>query len=323
MERDREARYLHVLTETLKAFRILRVLAYLRPLSFAANREALRAYTTSIYENHRLLTLQQTWSDVYMNLANTISMVVAGYYVFIRELTFGGFLAFVNAFWRAVTNSFGLVRSVPEFHRYAEILKRLAELQSIRPTSYVQPSLIIKLQAVQLSYDGKKVLNIPRLEIQPGEKVLLVGPNGVGKTSLLHILSGYMAPDQGEVALPLRIASLTAPSELPPLPVKDLVPDPTLLSVFKLEDLKEHTADQLSSGQKQKVALGVVLSQEADLYILDEPLANLDQQSKEEVMDQIFSKTRGKTLIVVLHGEEELCRRFDRVIRLAAREEGA
>jgi ATP-binding cassette subfamily B protein len=109
---------------------------------------------------------------------------------------------------------------------------------------------------------------------------------------------------------------LTAPPELPPLPVKDLVLDPTLLSAFELEDLKGHTADQLSSGQKQKVALGVLLSQEADLYLLDEPLANLDRKSKERAIECIFARTQGKILVVVLHGEEDLSQRFSRVIQL-------
>ena len=315
-ERDQEARYLHVLTELLKSFRFLRVFDRLRPLALAAGTQRLRAYLDSTYENYRLLTLQQTWSDVYMNLANTVSMLVAGYYVFLRELTFGGFLAFVNAFWRAVTNAFTLVQSIPEFHRYQEIFARMAGLLAAQTVSYTRPSPIVRLRSVRLSYDGVPVLDIPQLEIRPGEKVLLVGPNGAGKTSLLHILSGYMAPDCGEVALPPRIASLTAPPELPPLPVKDLVLDPTLLSAFELEDLKDHTADQLSSGQKQKVALGVVLSQEADLYLLDEPLANLDRESKGKAIEWIFARTQGKTLVVVLHGEEELSRRFSRVIQL-------
>jgi ATP-binding cassette subfamily B protein len=148
---------------------------------------------------------------VYMNLANTVSMLVAGYYVFLRELTFGGFLAFVNAFWRAVTNAFTLVQSIPELHRYTEIFTRIARLLSTQPGAYAQRSPIVRLRSVQLSYDGQPVLDIPSLEIRPGEKVLLVGPNGAGKTSLLHILSGYMAPDRGEVTLPARIAALTSP----------------------------------------------------------------------------------------------------------------
>lgn len=154
------------------------------------------------------------------------------------------------------------------------------------------------------------MLAIPRLEIRPGEKVLLVGPNGAGKTSLLHILAGYMAPDQGEVTLPPRIVALTSPVDLPPLPVQDLVTDPALLEAFDLKPLREHLPERLSAGQRQKVAIGVALSQEADLYLFDEPLANLDESSRERVLEALFTRTQGKTLILVLHDPSGLLPRL-------------
>lgn len=319
-EREREARFVHVLTESLKAFRILRALPRLQPPTLEANRSALGSYLNSTYENRRLLTLQQTWGDVFRNLADTLALAVGGYYVLVRELTFGGYLAFVNAFWRAVGNTFSLVQRVPEFHRYSEILRRIEELLSLPPTAYARVSPVARLQGVRLSYDGKTALDIPRLEIYPGERVLLAGPNGAGKTSLLHILAGYMAPDQGEVALPQRVAALTAPVELPPLTVREMVADPSCIEALGLEEVGDHRADALSAGQKQKAAIGALLSQEADLYVLDEPLANLDTQSKETVMDLIFRKTAGKALVVVLHGEEALYPRFDKVITLVGGE---
>nr|WP_290665270.1 ABC transporter ATP-binding protein [Ardenticatena sp.] len=315
-EREYEARFLHVLTDTLKAFRILNSLIRLRLLTLDANRRALNAYLDSTYENHRLLTLQRTWSDIFMNLANTLSMVVGGYYVLVRVLTFGGYLAFINAFWRAMDNSFSLFRRIPEFHRYSELFKRLEEMLSFRPTPYARLGTVTRLRSVRLSYENSQVLNFPDLEIGPGERVLLMGPNGSGKTSLLHILSGYMAPDQGEVVIPERVASVTAPVDLPPLQVRQIVPDPALRAALSLEEVKEQMANALSSGQRQKVAIGALLCQEADLYILDEPLANIDDQSKESVMDLIFSKTAGKTLIVTLHGDETLHQKFDRVVEL-------
>lgn len=315
-EREREARFVQVLTQTLSAFRILRTLAPLQPPTLATNRQALGAYLDSTYKNHQLLTLQQTWNDLFMNLANTLSLIVGGYFVLIRELSFGGFLAFVNAFWRAVGNIFSILNTVPEFHHYAEILERIEALASLTPTPYARPSPVARVQNARLSYDGKTVLDISRFEVRPGERLLLQGPNGSGKTSLLHILSGYMAPEQGEVALPERIASLTAPVEPPPLPVKELIPDPALREALGLEEVGDQDGETLSSGQKQKAAIGALLSQEADLYILDEPLANLDDQSKGKVLQLILKQTAGKTLVVVLHGEEEFHSRFDRTVSM-------
>ena len=315
-EREQESVYMQVLTRSLEAFRLLRVFPILRGRTLEQNRRSLAAYLDTTYQNHRLLTLQQSWSDLFMNLANTLSLVAGGYFVLVRELTFGGFMAFVNAFWRAVGNVFSILQKIPQLHRYDEILRRIQDLLRVEPSPYAKPATEVHLAGVRLAYDNRTILDIPLLHIGAKERVLLAGPNGSGKTSLLHILAGYLVPDQGEVRLPQRIAALTAPPELPPLPLGEIVPETALLQALGLAAQKDQPADQLSSGQRQKAALGAVLSQEADLYILDEPLANIDEDSKEAIMDLIIERTRGKALVVVLHGEERFQPRFDRVVQI-------
>jgi ABC-type multidrug transport system ATPase subunit len=88
--------------------------------------------------------------------------------------------------------------------------------------------------------------------------------------------------------------------------------------MFHLADpvLLEAEADELSAGQQQKLALIVALSKKADLYLLDEPLANLDMESRDIAMHLILERTKGKTLILIMHGSEEYQPLFDRVIRL-------
>lgn len=312
-EREGEARFLQLLTQTLQAFRLLRGLPFLRPPTLEASQAALASYLERSYQNHRFRVLQQSWNDIFMNLANTASLIVGGYYVLVRELSFGGYLAFVNTFWRAVDNTFSLLRQIPEFQRYTQILRRTEELLASVPSCYHHPAPVARLEGVRLLYSERVILDIPNLKLRPGERLLLVGPNGSGKTSLLGILSGYLAPDTGEVALPERIAALTAPVELPPLKVRELIPDPSLREALGLEEVAEHSAEALSLGQRQKAALGALLSQEADLYILDEPLANLDVSSKEKVLKLVFHRTKGRSLLMVLHGEEGLHSHFDRV----------
>lgn len=89
-EREQESVYMQVLTRSLEAFRLLRVFPILRGRTLEQNRRSLAAYLDTTYQNHRLLTLQQSWSDLFMNLANTLSLVAGGYFVLVRELTFGG-----------------------------------------------------------------------------------------------------------------------------------------------------------------------------------------------------------------------------------------
>jgi ATP-binding cassette subfamily B protein len=110
------------------------------------------------------------------------------------------------------------------------------------------------------------------------------------------------------------------PISFPPLQVKDLVEDTSLLSQFRLRDpaVLDAFADELSAGQQQKLALSLALAREADLYIIDEPLANLDPESKEIAMNLILERTKEKTLILVMHGSEEYHKLFDRVITMDA-----
>src|SRR4030095_988370 len=124
----------------------------------------------------------------------------------------------------------------------------------------------------------------------------------------------------GDVFLPEQISSVTLPISLPPLKVKDLVSDTSLLAALKLrnEDVLEAFADELSAGQQQKLALSLALSKNADLYIIDEPVANLHPESRDTASNLILERTREKNLILVMHGAEEYHKRFDRVIRIEA-----
>ncbi|WP_073071657.1 ATP-binding cassette domain-containing protein [Thermosipho atlanticus] len=89
-----------------------------------------------------------------------------------------------------------------------------------------------------------------------------------------------------------------------------------MIESLGLEKLKEKTPSNLSAGEKQKVAIGIALEKDADLYIFDEPLANIDEQSKEKIIKLIFEKLNSKTLIMVLHGEKEFHSLFDTKIKL-------
>jgi ATP-binding cassette subfamily B protein len=159
---------------------------------------------------------------------------------------------------------------------------------------------------------------IEDFELRPGEHVLLRGPNGCGKTTLLHIISGTLAPDAGVVTLPPRVASLTAPVNLPPLPVRELVPDPALRTALALTALADQLPTDLSSGQRQRTGVAALLAEEADVYLVDEPFANLDRDGRDLVLAAIESRTRGRGLLVVHHGDNDLDTRFDRVVTLSA-----
>jgi len=71
-----------------------------------------------------------------------------------------------------------------------------------------------------------------------------------------------------------------------------------------------------SEGLKRKAYTAIALSKDADTYLFDEPLAGVDDASKPRVMAEIEARTRGKTVIAILHGDREHCAVFDQVITL-------
>src|SRR5262249_33650225 len=114
-----------------------------------------------------------------------------------------------------------------------------------------------------------------------------------------------------------RIACLTAPVELPPLPVSKLVGDERLRETMELNGLAEQLPSELSSGQRQRVGVAALLCEDADVYIVDEPFANLDADGRQMVLRALETRTQGRGLLVVHHGDEDLDSRLDRVVTLS------
>ncbi|PWK69516.1 ATP-binding cassette subfamily B protein [Streptomyces sp. CG 926] len=330
-EREAEARYINTLTRTLEAFLALRGLPALLPGTRRANQDALRGFLGITFVNFRLAQRQRTLSDLVMNLSDTASMVVGAFFVFSGRMSFGSFLAFVNSLWRAVTGMFELINLIPQARRSTAVLERIESLRESRQSPYHDEGPLVRVHAARVVYggtaeDGTAVagatavagVSIDAFELRAGEHVLLRGPNGCGKTTLLHIISGTLAPDAGSVTLPSRVASLTAPVNLPPLPVRDLVPDERLRAALDLDVPADRLPSELSSGQRQRVGVGALLCEEADVYLADEPFANLDDRGRELVFRLLRERTAGRALLVVHHGDEDLDGRFDRVVTLAA-----
>ncbi|MFC9271927.1 ATP-binding cassette domain-containing protein [Streptomyces zhihengii] len=327
-EREAEARYINRLTGTLAAFHALRGLPRLLPGARAANRDALGGFLGLTFVNYRLALRQRTLSDLIMNLSDTASMVIGAFFVFSGRMSFGSFLAFVNSLWRAVTGIFDLVNMIPQVRRSSAVLTRIEALRDARTPSYHEQGALVSVTGARVVYgkgdgedDGDAAeVAVEDFALRPGEHVLLRGPNGCGKTTLLHIVAGTLSPDSGRVVLPPTVASLTAPVNLPPLPVRELVGDERLRTALGLDGLAGQLPAELSSGQRQRLGVAALLSEDADVYLADEPFANLDEQGRELVLRAMEERTAGRALLVVHHGDDGLDAGFDRVVTLAAAE---
>ena len=316
-EREQEGAVQTILSKALGAFRIVRTFN-LVSLTAPAVDMRLGEYLATSFRRYRLTKMFEGLNDLTMVTSDFLSMFVGALFVLRGALTFGGYLAFVNTFWRAVTTLMQLFNRMAEFQTYGVIVERIVSFLSSRSKPSHRTGSSPSATNLGFAYNGKPILKDFTLQLAPAEKVVIVGPNGSGKTTLANILSGYLNPSRGDMTLPERISSVTLPISLPPLKVRELVSDGALLSAFSLDDQssREAFADELSAGQQQKLALALALSKEADLYIIDEPLANLDPESRDTAIELILERTKDKNLVLIMHGSEEYHKLLDRVIRI-------
>ena len=196
----------------------------------------------------------------------------------------------------------------------------------------------LSISKLDKSFQGVPVLQDVGFDVEHGELVSIIGPSGVGKTTLLHIIAGLERPDRGYVSTDRPITRQT-PAILvfqdyvlfPNMTVFDNVAfglrarrlprsetrDRTMamLGYFHLTDRARAYPAQLSGGQKQRVALARAMVVEPALLLLDEPFANLDRNLKMETALFIRATQRefSTTTISVTHDLEEALAMSDRI----------
>ncbi|WP_106400989.1 iron ABC transporter ATP-binding protein [Actinocorallia populi] len=194
---------------------------------------------------------------------------------------------------------------------------------------------MIEIRDVTKRYDGTTVLDRVSLTIEPGGVTSVIGPNGAGKSTLLSIVSRLAPADGGTVTvdgldvaatpgevLARRLAVLRQENHMPVrLTVRELVAfgrfphsggrltpaDLALvdeaIAYFELEPLADRHLDQLSGGQRQRAYVAMVLCQDTDYVLLDEPLNNLDMRHAVQMMRRVrrMADDYGKTVVLVMH----------------------
>ncbi|NMD63164.1 UNVERIFIED_ORG: sulfonate transport system ATP-binding protein [Nocardia globerula] len=189
----------------------------------------------------------------------------------------------------------------------------------------------VSLTGVRKSFGDNTVLGGIDLEITRGEFVVLLGPSGTGKTTLLRVLSGLEAPDSGEVLVPRDRTVVYQEPRL--IPSKRVLANVTVgqkrsrqvtdnarnaLSEVNLADKHRAWPATLSGGEAQRVALARALVREPELLLLDEPFAALDALTRLQMQDlvgDLVARHRPAVLLVT-HDVDEAVRLADRVLIL-------
>lgn len=193
----------------------------------------------------------------------------------------------------------------------------------------------MQVKNLSKSYSGKKVVEDVNFEIPKGKITSLIGPNGAGKSTVMNIISRLIPKDSGEISfegkdislwkskdLSKRLAILTQTNNTNmKLTIRELVSFGRFpysggrltkddekkindaIDYMELTDIQDRFVDELSGGQRQRAYIAMVIAQDTEYILLDEPTNNLDIYHATKMMKIVrrLCDELGKTVIMVLH----------------------
>jgi ATP-binding cassette subfamily F protein uup len=166
-------------------------------------------------------------------------------------------------------------------------------------------TILIDLQNVTLQGSDRTLLESVSLTVSSGDRIGVVGINGVGKTTLLRIIAGTLRPDSGTIrrGRGVRVGLLEQIPALPKGTVRELLGDGweigATLDRLGMRDAADRETSELSGGQLKRVALALVFSKNYDVVILDEPTNHLDLAAIQWLEQQIT--TMAGAVVLVSH----------------------
>ncbi len=204
----------------------------------------------------------------------------------------------------------------------------------------------IELKNINKRYKGNSTNSVTdfNLEIEEGEFVAFVGPSGCGKSTTLRMIAGFEDITSGELWINGKLMNQVKPGDrgismvfqnyalYPHMTVeknisyglsnmrlpKDEIKKKTdwACHILGLEELRKRKPKNLSGGQRQRVALGRAIVKESDLFLMDEPLSNLDAKLRVSMRNEISSLHRKlkNTTIYVTHDQVEAMTMADRIV---------
>jgi ATP-binding cassette, subfamily B, bacterial len=293
----------------------------------------------------RLYTLQTSLSAIVtVTIAGGTAAVIAigGAHVLKTELTLGELVVFISYLASLYTPINTMVQSNSLLQDSLAGIERVAELlrerQDLRDGQLSTPRLSgrIAFEGIDFSYrPSQPVLRDISLDIQPGQRVAIVGPTGAGKSTLVSLLPRFYDPQEGRVLLDgtdirtfrlkelrRQIALVLQPPLLLPVSIRENIAyglpeasDEQIQEAARssqahdfIMQMPEGYATQLgeqggtlSEGQRQRLTIARAILLDAPILILDEPTSSLDLQTEALMMKALERLMRGRTTFIIAH----------------------
>lgn len=195
---------------------------------------------------------------------------------------------------------------------------------------------LLEVKNLTKTFDGKKILDDVNLVIPEGKIIGLLGKNGAGKSTLIKSINDLLTIDEGEILFKGKKLGVYSKENISYLPERTYLDKGMKVSevinyfseFYKdfdkerayrlLKDLKldsEKRIIKMSKGMQEKLQLILVMSRDADLYILDEPLSGVDPATRDYILDTILSNFKeGASIIISTHLITDIERILDEVI---------
>lgn len=298
-----------------------------------------------------LSTIAEGIPRIAIIISTILIFSIGGHLVLTDQMTVGALVAFTGYQARL----FGPVQSIAalymRFQRMNVSLGRLEELvKQTEEEAYERGAIeakefesveILSMRNVSFSYQGEKnILEKANFSLKDGEAVALIGPSGMGKSTLIDLITGLYSPISGEILfkgknieeIPLSMLrkSIAVATQQAPLfngtifenirfanPSSELEDVIEVAKVVGLHDdivnmkngydtLIGERGTALSGGQRQRLSLARTLLQDADLYILDEATSEVDAESEIAIYNRLGSYLKNKSIMIISHRQTTL-----------------